>query len=61
MMVNMPETMINKKVTYTNNYEGKFYIMENVPARVCVHINLRLYCLITGRYIIFFYEVSNNA
>ena len=23
-------------VTYTGNYKGKFYIIENVPARVCM-------------------------
>ena len=29
-----PEKMIKRKVTYTLFKEGKFYIVENVPARV---------------------------
>ena len=29
------ETMRETKVTYTLEAEGKFYIIENVPARVC--------------------------
>ena len=32
---NMNETMIETKVSYTLKYQGKFYIIENVPARVC--------------------------
>jgi YgiT-type zinc finger domain-containing protein len=31
----MKETMIDKNVTYTLEWEGKFYIIEHVPARVC--------------------------
>lgn len=31
----MKETLIETKVTYTINHKGKFYIIENVPARVC--------------------------
>jgi len=31
----MKETMIDTKVTYTLEVEGKFYIIEHVPARVC--------------------------
>ena len=31
----MKETMIDKKVTYALELDGKFYIVENVPARVC--------------------------
>ncbi len=31
----MKETMVDTKVTYTLEYEGKFLIVENVPARVC--------------------------
>ena len=30
------ETMVEQRVTYTLEKEGKFYIVENVPARVCV-------------------------
>lgn len=29
-------TMKDEKVTYTLERDGKFYIIENVPARVCV-------------------------
>jgi len=31
----MKETMVETKVTYTLEHGGKFYIIENVPARVC--------------------------
>ncbi len=31
----MKETFVETKVTYTLEYEGKFYVIENVPARVC--------------------------
>lgn len=31
----MKKTMIQTKVTYTLAREGKFYIIEHVPARVC--------------------------
>jgi len=30
------ETMEDRKVTYTLEFDDKFYIVENVPARVCV-------------------------
>jgi YgiT-type zinc finger domain-containing protein len=29
------ETMREERVTYTLEKDGKFYIIENVPARVC--------------------------
>ena len=29
------ETMKDERVTYTLERDGKFYIIENVPARVC--------------------------
>jgi YgiT-type zinc finger domain-containing protein len=29
------ETMRDEQVTYTLEKDGKFYIIENVPARVC--------------------------
>jgi YgiT-type zinc finger domain-containing protein len=32
----MSETMKESKVRYTLEMDGKFYIIENVPARVCV-------------------------
>ena len=31
----MKETMINTEVTYTLEHDGKFFIIEHVPARVC--------------------------
>jgi len=31
----MKETMIETKVTYTLERDGKFFIIERVPARVC--------------------------
>ncbi len=31
----MNETMVEAKVTYTLEHDGKFYIIEKVPARVC--------------------------
>jgi len=30
------ETMVEQKVTYTLENAGKFVIVENVPARVCI-------------------------
>ena len=31
----MKETMVDIKVTYTLEHGGKFFIVENVPARIC--------------------------
>ena len=31
----MKETMIKTEITYTLEYNGKFFIIEHVPARVC--------------------------
>jgi len=31
----MKETMIETEVTYTLEHRGEFYIIEQVPARVC--------------------------
>ncbi|MBM4035697.1 MAG: YgiT-type zinc finger protein [Planctomycetes bacterium] len=31
----MKETMVDTKVTYTLAYQGKLYVIEHVPARVC--------------------------
>lgn len=31
----MRETFVEAKVTYTLEHDGKFYIIEHVPARVC--------------------------
>ena len=30
------ETMVERKVTYTVEVSGKFIVIENVPARVCL-------------------------
>ncbi len=37
------ETYYETTVTYTLEREGKFYIIENVPARVCVETGERLF------------------
>jgi YgiT-type zinc finger domain-containing protein len=37
------ETFIDQKVTYTIELDGKFIIVENVPARVCVETGERLF------------------
>ncbi|MGB6066033.1 MAG: YgiT-type zinc finger protein [Desulfomonilaceae bacterium] len=31
----MKKTMVDTKVTYTLEHDGKVFIVENVPARVC--------------------------
>ena len=31
----MKETLIETEVTYTLEFDGKFYLIERVPARVC--------------------------
>jgi YgiT-type zinc finger domain-containing protein len=30
------ETMVERRITYTLEKDGKFILVENVPARVCV-------------------------
>jgi YgiT-type zinc finger domain-containing protein len=40
---NRMETFADQKVTYALEYEGKFVIVENVPARVCVETGERLF------------------
>jgi YgiT-type zinc finger domain-containing protein len=37
------ETFVEQKVTYTIELDGKFIIVENVPARVCVETGERLF------------------
>lgn len=39
----MTETMINTTVTYTLEHDGKFYIIEHVPARVCEETGERFF------------------
>ena len=34
MSINQEEKLVNKRVTYTLYKDGRFYIIENVPARV---------------------------
>lgn len=31
----MKETLVETEVTYTLEFDGKFYLIERVPARVC--------------------------
>jgi YgiT-type zinc finger domain-containing protein len=33
---NCRETMVEREVTYTLEVDGKFFIIEHVPARVCL-------------------------
>jgi YgiT-type zinc finger domain-containing protein len=37
------ETFVEQKVTYTIELDGKFIIVENVPARVCVETGDRFF------------------
>jgi YgiT-type zinc finger domain-containing protein len=37
------ETFVERKVTYTIEVDGKFIIIENVPARVCLETGERLF------------------
>jgi YgiT-type zinc finger domain-containing protein len=37
------ETMVEQRVTYTLEKDGKFIIVENVPARVCVETGEQLF------------------
>ena len=37
------ETMVERKVTYTVEVEGKLMVVENVPARVCVETGEQLF------------------
>jgi YgiT-type zinc finger domain-containing protein len=39
----LQETFINTLVTYTLEIEGKVYIFENVPARICQETGERLF------------------
>ena len=39
----MNETMVETEVTYTLAHEGKFYIIEHVPARVCQETGEQLF------------------
>ena len=37
------ETFVERKVTYTIEIDGKFVIIENVPARVCLETGERFF------------------
>jgi YgiT-type zinc finger domain-containing protein len=37
------ETMVDTKVTYTIELDGRVVVVENVPARVCVETGERFY------------------
>ncbi len=37
------ETMVERRVTYTLEKDGKFIIVENVPARVCVEMGEKFF------------------
>lgn len=37
------ETIVEQKVTYTLEINGKFIIIENVPARVCLETGERFF------------------
>ena len=37
------ETFVERKVNYVLEMDGKFIIIENVPARVCVETGERLF------------------
>jgi YgiT-type zinc finger domain-containing protein len=37
------ETFVERKVTYTVERDGKLFVVENVPARVCVETGEQLF------------------
>lgn len=39
----MKEKMKDIKTTYTLEYEGRYYVVENVPARICEETGDELY------------------
>ena len=41
------EKLVERRVTYTLEHEGKFYIVENVPARVNKETGEQLYSPVT--------------
>ncbi|MEG4498764.1 YgiT-type zinc finger protein [Microcoleus sp. F10-C6] len=41
--VKLQETMVEQKVSYTLEINGKFIIIENVPARVCLETGERFF------------------
>ena len=43
MEVSLPETTVETNVNYAMEINGKFVIIENVPARVCVETGEQLF------------------
>jgi YgiT-type zinc finger domain-containing protein len=39
----LKETMVEQKITYTLERDGQFFIIENVPARVCLETGEQLF------------------
>lgn len=39
----MNETMVEARVTYTVEHEGRFFVIEHVPARVCKETGERFF------------------
>lgn len=37
------ETFVDQEVTYTLEYKGSFFVIEHVPARVCLETGERLF------------------
>ena len=37
------ETFVERKVTYSIEFDGKFILIENVPARVCLETGERFF------------------
>ena len=37
------ETFVERKITYTVERDGKLFVVENVPARVCVETGEQLF------------------
>jgi YgiT-type zinc finger domain-containing protein len=46
-VMNIKETMVERRVTYTLEHDGRFIIVENVPARVCVETGEQFFSLET--------------
>ena len=45
----MKEMMIETEVTYTLEHDGKFFLIEHVPARVCRETVEHIQAVIKGR------------
>lgn len=43
MRESVKETFVEKKVTYTLEKDGKLFVIENVPARICVETGEQLF------------------